>query len=218
VRAYIDRSSGILTIRQMQWLAESVQRYGLGGPARTAGEYKALYLERLMVNVRARAARLAAGESPAEENMMRGSVDFLTGLASRGVRLYLASGTDHTDVVNEAGALGLLPFFSGGVYGALDHNEDHAKERVIQRILEDHKLSGDELLVIGDGPVEIREGAARGALTLGLASDEVARAGWNERKVERLTAAGADLLIADFSQAGALLAFLFEPDSIRLAG
>ena len=37
---YVDRSSGILTIRQMQWLAEAVQRYGLAGPALTAANIR----------------------------------------------------------------------------------------------------------------------------------------------------------------------------------
>src|SRR5690606_33738074 len=53
VRAYVDRSSGILTIRQMQWLVEAVRRFGLASQPRTADEYKALYLDRLMVRVNA---------------------------------------------------------------------------------------------------------------------------------------------------------------------
>lgn len=205
VRAYVDRSSGTLTIRQMQWLAEAVQRYGLAGEAQTAGAYKALYLQRLMVQVGERIARLSGGRSTPGENMIAGAEAFVHGLAQRGMRLYLASGTDHSDVVCEAGALGLLPFFTGGVYGALDGSEEHAKERVIQRILDENGLAGEALLVVGDGPVEIREGAARGALTLGVASDEAARQGWNAHKVERLVAAGADLIIADFCEAERLL-------------
>ena len=205
VRAYVDRSSGTLTIRQMQWLAESVRRHGLAGEAQSAGAYKALYLQRLMVQVGARIARLSGGLSTPGENMVAGAELFVCGLAQRGIRLYLASGTDHSDVVREADALGLLPFFNGGVYGALDGSEDHAKERVIQRILDDNHLAGAALLVVGDGPVEIREGAARGALTLGVASDEAARMGWNTHKVERLAEAGADLIVADFREAEKLL-------------
>jgi phosphoglycolate phosphatase-like HAD superfamily hydrolase len=203
VRAYVDRSSGTLTIRQMQWLAEAVQRYGLAGEPRTARAYKALYLQRLMVQVGDRIARLASGESTPGENMVAGAEVFVRGLAQRGARLYLASGTDHTDVLREASALGLLPYFNGGVYGALDDSEDHAKEKVIQRIMDENGLAGEALLVVGDGPVEIRAGAARGALTLGVASDEAARSGWNPRKVERL--AGADLIIADFREAEKLI-------------
>jgi phosphoglycolate phosphatase-like HAD superfamily hydrolase len=211
VRDYIDRSTGILTIRQMQWLAETVQRHGLVTPVRTAAEYKALYLSRLMVFVQERIARLAQGRSGPADFLVAGSQEFVSGLADRSVRLYLASGTDHVDVANEAQSLGLLGCFNSDVYGALDHNENHAKERVIQRILDENSLSGDELLVVGDGPVEIREGAQRRAVTLGVASDEITRCGWNERKVERLSAAGADLLVADFAHAQELLVLFCGP-------
>jgi beta-phosphoglucomutase-like phosphatase (HAD superfamily) len=215
VREYVDCSTGILTIRQMQWLAGAVQRRGFTRQVLAPGDYKAMYLSRLMVFVHERMARLASGECRPEELMVAGAGEFLRGLAERGLCCYLASGTDHADVLNEAGVLGLLPYFDGGVYGALDTNEDHAKERVIQRILEENRLSGSELLVIGDGPVEIREGAARGALTWGVASDETRRGaltcgvapdetrriGWNQRKMERLAQAGADVLSADFTHA-----------------
>jgi phosphoglycolate phosphatase-like HAD superfamily hydrolase len=150
------------------------------------------------------------GRVAPEERMVPGAWEFVAGLRARGVRLYLASGTDHADVVREASALGLLPFFKDRVYGALDDNEDHSKERVIQRILDENGLAGEALLVVGDGPVEIREGAARGAITLGIASDEVTRAGWNARKVERLVRAGADLLAADFTRAEAMVQFLYR--------
>jgi phosphoglycolate phosphatase-like HAD superfamily hydrolase len=211
VREYVDRSTGILTIRQMQWLAEAVQRHGLVTPVLTPAQYKAIYLARLMVFVRERIASVKQGKEIPAEHLVAGSQEFVSGLADRGVRLYVASGTDHADVTAEADALGLLHCFNGDVYGALDHNENNAKERVIQRILDENGLSGDELLIIGDGPVEIREGALRRAVTLGVASDEVARCGWNERKVERLAAAGADLLVADFSHAQELLSLFCDP-------
>lgn len=210
VREYIDRSSGILTFRQMQWLVEAVQRRGLSARIRTAAEYKAIYLERLMVTVRQRLSKLESGEAVLDHYRMVGAGDFLAWLARRGVRLYLASGTDHHDVVREAAALDVLSCFEERVYGASDNDEQNAKERVIQRILDDNHLSGEALLVVGDGPVEIREGALRGAITLGVASDESARSGWSPHKVERLTQAGADLLIPDFRQAARLAAFLCE--------
>ena len=49
------------------------------------------------------------------------------------------------------------------------------RNRIVQRILDEHHLFGDELLVVGDGPVEIREARGRGAIALGVASNEVAR-------------------------------------------
>jgi phosphoglycolate phosphatase-like HAD superfamily hydrolase len=46
-------------------------------------------------------------------------VQCLEQLRDRGVTLYLASGTDHQDVVKEAEALGVAHFFKGGIYGAM---------------------------------------------------------------------------------------------------
>ncbi len=208
VRDYVDRSTGILTIKQMEWLAEAVRRHGLAGAAKTAAEYKRIYLGMLDERVKNRRQAVMDGLAQPEEWMLAGAADFVRTLAARGVRLYLASGSDHADVEREAGVLGLRSYFNGGIYGALDEDESHGKEKVIQAILDDHKLFGDQLLVVGDGPVEIREAISRRAIALGVASDEIARSGWNAHKVERLVAAGADLLVPDFSQADRLVTAL----------
>jgi phosphoglycolate phosphatase-like HAD superfamily hydrolase len=210
VAEYVDVSTGIVTIEQMEWLAQAVRRYGRAARPLTAPEYKATYLERLDVRVDARLARLGAGEVTPDEMMVPGARAFVSGLAAHGARLYLASGTDHHYVEEEATALGVAPYFDGGIYGALDDDESHRKERLIQRILDEHDLHGDELLVVGDGPVEIREAVRRDALALGVASDEVARAGWNDAKVARLTRAGAHFLVDDLDPADELIGFLLS--------
>jgi phosphoglycolate phosphatase-like HAD superfamily hydrolase len=208
---YVDRSTGILTILQMEWLAETVRQRGMVPNPLSAREYKAIYLERLMASVGRRIDQVAQGQVAPDERMVPGAREFVAGLRSRGVRLYLASGTDHADVAREAALLGMADFFEQRIYGALDHSQaTHSKERVIQRILDENGLAGDELLVAGDGPVEIREAHARRALALGVATDEVSRSGWNPHKVERLTAAGADLLVPDFSHAQDLLGMLIN--------
>jgi phosphoglycolate phosphatase-like HAD superfamily hydrolase len=192
----------------MEWLAEAVGHYNPGVEPKTAAGYKKIYLARLEQRIQGRRRAVEDGLEPAETHMVTGALDFVRGLAGRGAVLYLASGSDHADVAREAAVLGLAPYFTGGIYGALDGDETHAKERVIQGILDDHHLAGRELLVVGDGPVEIREAVSRQAIALGVASDEVARSGWNEHKTERLVSAGADLLVADFSQAGQLVEIL----------
>lgn len=209
VSEYVEGSTGILTIQQMEWLVEAVRRHNLAGTPLSAAAYKARYLERLMTRVKRRILEVEAGACPPDERMVSGARDFLAGLQLRGARLYLISGTDHADVQREAGVLGLDDFFAGRIYGALDEREAHAKDRIIQRILQEHHLFGDELLVVGDGPVEIREARLSGAIALGVATDEVARSGWNERKIARLTKAGADILIPDFNQSEALLELLY---------
>ncbi|MCC7353593.1 MAG: HAD family hydrolase [Anaerolineae bacterium] len=209
VQEYIDRSTGILTIEQMRWLEEAVRRHGLAKRVRTARAYKRIYIERLSVPVRERLGRLEQGEVTQDGLMMAGARRFVEGLHARGLTLYVASGTDHKFVVQEVEALGMAHFFNGGMYGSRDSGEAWTKDRVIARILADHDLHGLELLVVGDGPVEIRQAKAQGAVALGVATDEVNRSGWNERKIARLTNAGADLLAPDFSRYDALLGFLF---------
>jgi beta-phosphoglucomutase-like phosphatase (HAD superfamily) len=195
----------------MRWLVDAVRRYGLAGEPLTAAEYKQIYLRRLLVTVDRRVESVAHGDVLPGEAMIAGALPFVRGLRANGVTLYLASGTDHPYVTREAAVLGVADEFTGGVYGALDATEANNKERIIQRILDDHRLSGDELVVIGDGPVEIQEAVCRGAIALGVASDEVVRHGWNEHKARRLTAAGADLLVPDFAQADTLVAMLTRP-------
>ncbi len=201
VREYIDRSTGILTIHQMAWLVEAVQRYGIAKQVGAAREYKQTYLQAHMVSVSERLKRLENGLAHPEEYLIAGSADFLHSLAENGVKLYVASGSDHPGVVREAQALGLADYFTGGIFGALDSSEANGKDRIMQRIMNEHNLAGKELLVVGDGPVEIIEAQSRGAISLAIASDEVNRSGWNQHKVERLTRAGADLLVADFLHA-----------------
>ena len=208
VRSVIDATTGQLTIVQMRWLADAVYRYGYVHHPLTPAGYKRRYLAALMLTVSQRVERLESGQAAPEEYLMLGALDMLRGLAARDVTLYLASGSDHPGVVREATALGLAPLLTGGIYGALDASEANGKEKIIQRILDDHGLAGEELAVIGDGPVEIVEARSRGALALGVASDEVARSGWNPAKIVRLSRAGADLLIPDFAHAADLVALL----------
>jgi len=210
VREYVDYSTGILTIKQMEWLAEAVRRYGISKNPRTPYEYKRIYNQRLLVKVEQRLEKLRSGELNPDDLMIMGSRKFLEELYRRGITMYLASGTDHEYVLQEASALKITQYFRGGIYGALDHTEAHTKERIIRRILDENNLHGNELLVVGDGPVEIRNAKSRDALALGVATDEVRRCGLNLRKRKRLIDAGADLIIPDFTRHDEIISFLFE--------
>ena len=70
-------------------------------------------------------------------------------------------------------------------------------------------------MTFGDGPVEVRETRRRGGRTVGVASDELRRFGWNMRKRTRLIRAGADLVIPDFSQWQGLCRLLGVPNVTR---
>ena len=216
VTEYVDRSTGILTIRQMEWLVEAVRRHGLARAPRTAREYKRTYNERLLRPVRERLRLMDGSPVGRDTFLITGACAFLQGLHDQGVTLYLASGTDQAYVVEEAAALGVAGFFGERIYGARDDTGAYTKERLIGHILDEHGLRGEELLVVGDGPVEIRHAKARGAVALGVAADEERGQGLDPRKHWRLLKAGADLIVTDFLHCTELLHYLV--DSTAQAG
>ena len=96
VREFIDISTGIQTILQMQALVDMVTEFGFV-PKRailTATEYKKIYNDALMKQVNVRKERLERRELDVNDFIVKGAVDLLNALCSQGVKLYLASGTD----------------------------------------------------------------------------------------------------------------------------
>ncbi len=209
VSEYIETSTGIQTIHQMIWLAERVHSFGKNSSAPTdPWWYKAEYNRRLMEAIQSRIEDVASGRKPKESYLMKGSEAFLQGLKERGIAIYVASGTDHPDVMNESGVLGLQPYFNE-IAGAPIGKIDCSKEAVLRKLAEDHNLKGMEVVVIGDGKVEIALGREMGAISLGIASDEERGEGFNPDKERRLANAGAHALIGDFSDREELFNYLF---------
>ncbi len=211
VLEYIDQSTGVQTLIQMEALVGMVREFGLVPPEKVLDRfgYKELYNDALMETVNARIAKFRSGRLDVTDFTVKGAVAFAQALRQRGVTLYLASGTDHADVVAESTALGFADLFNGGIYGATGDLDNCSKKMVLDRILAENRLSGPELAVFGDGPVELRECRKRDGLAIGVASDEIRRHGLNPSKRARLIKAGAYVIIPDFSQASELLALLF---------
>lgn len=212
VREFVERLTGKQTIYQCFQLAEEVAKRG--GQPREALEYKHAYLARLWRRIEHRVAGLKSGEIAPDALLLRGSRPFLEALRARGVTLYLASGTDLVYVQDEAAALQIDRYFAPHIYGALDRYQDFSKQMVIERILRENDLKGPELVVIGDGYVEIENGKGVGGLALGVASDEAHPGGLDEWKRRRLLSAGADAIVRDFAELDALLDFLFGAGSM----
>src|SRR5262249_6460234 len=103
---------------QMIQLADEVR--ARGGEPCEALEYKRRYHELLTERIRGRITSLESGTATAVEWTVPGSHAFLNGLMRRGVRSYLASGTDQPYVRREAELLGLKRFFGDRIYGARD--------------------------------------------------------------------------------------------------
>jgi len=202
VRAYIDKTTGAQTLVQMQGLVDLVRQFGCvpGNEVLDMHGYKKLYNERLLERVRDRVRRLRSGELDPADFEIKNARKWLELLSGRGVKLYLASGTDQADVVAEAEAMGYAHLFEGRIYGAVGDVKVEAKKLVIERIIREHGLERGGLAVFGDGPVEMREARKAGAAGVGVASDELRRFGLNPVKRTRLIRAGADIIVPDFSQ------------------
>jgi len=216
VCGYIDRTTGIQTLVQMKGLAELVRQAGFVNPEARLDEhgYKRVFNQDIVKLVGKRLDKLKRGELSPEDFQIKNSVRFLRTLRERGVKLYLASGTDEADVVAEATALGYADLFEGRIFGAVGKIEVEAKRMVLEKIIQEYDLSSRHFAVFGDGPVEIRETRKRGGLCIGVASDEVRRFGWNYAKRSRLVRAGATLIVPDFGQFDALLGVMrLEPRS-----
>lgn len=205
VRKYIDESTGIQTVYQMQWLADRAE--ALTGVKRDPWWYKDEYNRRLMLSVKDKKEAVASGKVPAEQYRIAGSLEFVKALKDRGIALYLASGTDHCDVVKEAELLGVKDLFTE-IKGAPEHQATCSKEAVLNMLFAEKGFEGNELMVVGDGKVEIALGKKNGGFALGAATDEVNRCGVNPVKKARLVNAGADVIIGDFADTDAILGWM----------
>jgi phosphoglycolate phosphatase len=208
VEEFVMRLTGRQTIYQMIQLADEVKQRG-GTPLEPLA-YKHEYHARLMNRIQGRLDALASGHATPDEWTVPGSDNFLARLQARGLKLYLASGTDVAFVRHEVELLGLTKYFGAHIYGALDEYRNFSKRMVIDSIVKDNDLRGDELLGFGDGYVEIEELKRIGGVAIAVASDEAKRQGIHAGKRDRLVRAGADMVIADYRQAEAVMGLLFH--------
>lgn len=211
VQTLIDETTGIQTILQMEQLVDLVREYGLVPESEIldAQGYKTIYLDRLMVPVSARLDRLERGDLSQDEASVRGSRAFVEQIAAQGPALYIFSGTNQDDVRNEANKLGVHHHFAE-IWGALRTIQDFSKEKILTEMIAQHGLAGPDVLIIGDGPVEIRLARENGCVSVGVASDEKA-GGLDPVKRQRLVDVGADIIVPDFEYGDALIEYLFTP-------
>ena len=166
-------------------------------------EYTRQYDECLARHIRKRKERAAAGAR--EEYIIPGAIEYLTDIASRGVTLMLISGTDKEAVEEEARLLGVADFFGGGIHGSVNDITRYSKRKIIQELIRDQGICGANLVVTGDGPVEIRCAREVNGVAVGITCTESSRSGRDVRKYERLKKASADIIITDFRDKGYLL-------------
>ena len=207
VKDYVTRLTGKQTVYQMIQLADEIRKRG--GQPEDPLVYKNRYLERLWERIKDRVAGLKAGRLLSGDLMVPDARALLEAFKARGIRCYLASGTDEPYVLDEAAALQVTPYFAG-IYGAQDDYRRFSKKLLIERIIAENKLAGPEFVAFGDGYVEIEDSKRVGGIAVGVASNEATRSGIDEWKRGRLIQAGADLIIADFREHEQLVAYLFD--------
>jgi rfaE bifunctional protein kinase chain/domain len=212
VRDYIDKSTGIQTVQQMEGLIELIREFNIVPKDNILDKfgYKEIFNDALMEMVNRRVDKLNKKELDIMDFAVKGAIEFLNYLSVKGIKLYLASGTDNDDVIREAKAMGYAHLFNGGIYGAIGDISKYSKKMVMEKIIKDNNLQGTELVTFGDGPVEMRECRKVGGIAIGIASDEIRRHGLNAEKRTRLIKAGAQILIPDYSQRKYLQEILFD--------
>ena len=206
VNEFVWRLTGKETIYQMMEFAAQVQ--ARGGAAREPLEYKKMYLDLLWTKIRGRIEELQKGHASPEQYLVPGARALLERLHSRGLTMYLASGTDHVYMSEEARLLDVARYFSGGVQGARD-DWSFSKKILVQRILSGSGVTGRDILGFGDGYVEIEEVKLAGGTAVGVATTEPACQDVDAWKRERLIGVGADFIVPNFSRCDELVGMLF---------
>ena len=207
VEEFVWRLTGKETIYQMIALADAIQTRG-GQPMEPL-EYKKMYLDLLWVQIEGRIEELRTGQASPEKYLVPGARELLESLRAKGMKLYLASGTDEVYMQEEAKLLDVARYFDGGVFGALDDYKSFSKAILIQRILASAEFRGEEFLGFGDGYVEIEEVKKVGGVTVGVASKEPECLVVDEWKRQRLIGVGADYIVPNFLAHEQLMATLF---------
>jgi phosphoglycolate phosphatase len=207
VEEFVWRLTGKETIYQMIAFADAVE--ARGGKPLDALAYKKMYLDLLWQKIEKRVEALRQGQADPEEFLVPGSRALLERLRDKGLKMYLASGTDEIYMKEEARLLGVTQYFDGGVYGALDDYKSFSKAILIQRILSTAEFQGHQFLGFGDGYVEIEEVKNVGGVAVGVASEEPACRRVDEWKRQRLIGVGADYIVPNYLCREELFSSLF---------
>ena len=211
IEQFVMALNGHPTILQMERFAQEIA--ARGGTPDAATVYLQDYLDRLMAVVQQRWDLLASGNATAESWVVPNAHAILKSLQSRGIPVYLASGTDLEAVLHEGHLLKVLAPFSEHVYAPAGGDPTFSKGHVVDGILASLGIRGEELLGFGDGVVEAQEVKRVGGTFVGVASAEPGQTGVNLDKRARLAAAGADLIVPDYAEQEALLRWLFAPST-----
>lgn len=196
IKGFLEPQIGKQTIFQFYALSDAIRE--LGGTPDDPERYNRQYMELLDGRVQPRLEGLRNGEDP-RELVVPGTFEILEMFRCRGVKLYLVSGTDDPLLKIDAELLGVTKYFDGGVYGGQKDPKMFSKAMIVEKILRENDIQGEELIGFGDGHTETEDVRNVGGFTVGVASNETTRQGVDAWKRDQLVRSGADWIIPDFS-------------------
>jgi phosphoglycolate phosphatase-like HAD superfamily hydrolase len=192
---------------QMEAFADAIRERG--GVALDPLVYKQRFLEALFQVSDQRTADLREGRCPPDRYLVPGARALLEELRDRGLKLYLASGTDHDRLQHEAALLDIARYFDGRIFGALPDPEAFSKGMLVALMASEPGMHGSLLVGFGDGPTETIEVHRAGGIAVGLATDEPECRATSPFKRRSLIESGADYIIPNYLCRRALLPVLF---------
>jgi phosphoglycolate phosphatase len=197
--------NGKASIHQMIRCAELAR--SRGGEAPEPETLLREYQRRLDLVIRERTQMILGGQAQRDDFVVWGARSFLEKLQERGLTLIILSGTVETRVKEEAALLDLGRYFGAHIYGGTADAAQSSKRAVMSRLLREEQITGEHLLAVGDGPVEIQVAKELGGLAVAVASDEEHNGSGkvDPHKYKQLAAAGADIMIPDYRDGGVLL-------------
>ena len=193
VTGWIAANNGKPTWHQMECLR--LQLHSRGAQAKATKTYLETFNRLLHDATEPRRKELKLKKCRAEDWQVPGARKLLETLSTKGFYLHLASGTEKAAVLEEAHLLGFDDLFKGQISAPDTGDPSFSKEEALFKVLANFGLRHDEVLVIGDGPVEIEIGSRNGCWTVGVAGHDDNRMGLDPWVAEKLEESGANALI-----------------------
>ena len=208
--AEILSNNGRPSIFQMTQFVERVQSRQAEAPAPEA--LLEQYQSRLDQIIAERSELILHQNAQVDEFVVLGARGMLEILHRRGLKLFVLSGTLEERVKQEADLLDLARYFDGRIFGSAPDSARFSKRAVLDKILAEENIRGENLLCFGDGPVEIFHAQELGGLAVAVASDEDHNGSgrMDPAKHAQLISAGAHVLIPDYRDAAALVDAFFH--------
>ena len=157
----------------------------------------------LDARIQQRLDSIASRQSPHDAFVIHGARPLLEHLRSLGLTLVILSSSVEFRVRQEADALGLTAFFDPHIYGSAPDPSGFSKLQVFEHLLHSERITGENLLAFGDGPVEIECAKQLGGLAVAVCSDEEHNGSGihHPYKFRQLLDSGADAAIPDYRDA-----------------